>query len=349
MTDITILGAGIFGLSIAWACQKKGARVRVIDPGGPGAGASGGIVGALAPHTPDNWNDKKAFQFESLLMARAFWAEVEAASGLSAGYARIGRLQPIDTERALELSQGRIEKAAEFWQGQAVWNVLEAKSAPFDAAFLPATPTGFLAHDTLSARVHPRRACAALAAAIISQGGEVVTEGHFAGKVVHATGVAGLADLSAGLGKQAGNGVKGQGALVNLSATTMPQISAEGLHIVPHADGTTAIGSTSETTFSDPYSTDQLLEDVIARARRVLPALEGAEVIERWAGLRPRPATRARSPILGEHPVHDGQFIANGGFKIGFGMAPKVGEVMADLMLDGHDRVPQIFRPEALL
>ncbi|WP_412509844.1 FAD-dependent oxidoreductase, partial [Roseovarius sp. SYSU LYC5161] len=63
MADITVMGAGIFGLSCAWCCLKRGARVRVIDPGGPGAGASGGIVGALAPHVPENWNDKKAFQF----------------------------------------------------------------------------------------------------------------------------------------------------------------------------------------------------------------------------------------------------------------------------------------------
>jgi len=50
---------------------------------------------------------------------------------------------------------------------------------------------------------------------------------------------------------------------------------------------------------------------------------------------------------LGRHPVHDGQFIANGGFKIGFGMAPKIGSVMADLMLDGVDNIPDGFRPEA--
>ena len=41
MAEITIRGAGIFGLSIAWACSRRGARVRVIDPLGPGAGTSG--------------------------------------------------------------------------------------------------------------------------------------------------------------------------------------------------------------------------------------------------------------------------------------------------------------------
>lgn len=69
---MTVMGAGIFGLSIAWICLQRGARIRIVDPRGAGGGASGGVVGALAPHTPENWNDKKAFQFESLMMAAPF-------------------------------------------------------------------------------------------------------------------------------------------------------------------------------------------------------------------------------------------------------------------------------------
>ena len=102
MADITIYGAGIFGLSIAWSCVTRGATVQVIDPYGVGAGSSGGVVGALAPHTPENWNDKKQFQFESLIMANRYWGAVEQAGGLSTGYARSGRLQPINDDRALE-------------------------------------------------------------------------------------------------------------------------------------------------------------------------------------------------------------------------------------------------------
>ena len=70
-------------------------------------------------------------------------------------------------------------------------------------------------------------------------------------------------------------------------------------------------------------------------------------MLERWAGLRPRAATRA--PILGAWPGRDGQFIANGGFKIGFGMAPKVARVMADLVLDRTDGIPPALRVEASL
>jgi glycine oxidase len=341
MADVTVLGAGIFGLSIAWACLKRGARVQVIDPHGPGAGASGGVVGALAPHVPENWNDKKAFQFESLIMAEGFWREVQEVSGLSSGYARLGRLQPVPDDHALELARGRAESAQRLWQGQADWQVIRADGLEW----APVTPTGWLIHDTLTARMHPRQACAALVAAIRAKGGKVLSDGPHMGKVVHATGLAGLEELTAHHSRIVGNGVKGQGAVMAHAAPTLPQLFADALHIVPHQDGTTAIGSTSEREYDDPTSTDAQLDDVIARARAAVPALRDAPVIDRWAGVRPR--TRSRAPMLGPHPLHDGEFIANGGFKIGFGMAPKVAQVMADLVLDGDDHIPAAFRPEA--
>lgn len=343
MADITVKGAGIFGLSVAWACQSRGARVRVIDPGGPGAGASGGIVGALAPHVPEQWNAKKAFQFDSLIAAEGFWAEVAAVSGLSPGYARLGRLQPIADERQLALARERAETAAELWQGRAVWRVVRAAEYPF----APVTPTGWLIHDTLTARLHPRRACAALAAAIAARGGEITGDAAPRGRVIWATGVHDLACIGAQHPRAVGNGVKGQAVLLEFAAPHVPQIFAEGTHVVPHADGTVAIGSTSERDYDDPASTDARLDAVISRAVAAVPALQGARTLERWAGVRPR--SRSRAPMLGWHPLHPGALIANGGFKIGFGMAPMVGQVMADLALDGVDRIPAAFRPEASL
>ena len=65
------------------------------------------------------------------------------------------------------------------------------------------------------------------------------------------------------------------------------------------------------------------LGNVIDRAMRAVPVLHGARVIERWAGLRPRARTRA--PMLGAWPGRGGHYVVNGGFKIGFGVAPKVG------------------------
>ncbi len=344
MVDVTVRGAGIFGLSIAWTCARRGAKVQIVDPFGPGAGSSGGLVGALAPHVPENWNTKKAFQFESLIMAEPFWKQVEATGGVSPGYARLGRLQPIPDARGLELAQAREQTAASLWQGQANWRVRFIDQI---GAWCPPSPTGYVVHDTLSARMHPRRACAALVAALAVMGVEVTAEAPDKGQVVHATGLAGLQELSKAFGKTIGNGVKGQAALLRFDAGDVPQLFADAVHIVPHADGTLAIGSTSEREYDDPTSTDAALDDVLDRAMRAVPVLHGAEVIERWAGVRPR--SKSRAPMLGAHPLHKGQFIANGGFKIGFGMAPKVAEVMAELMLEGRDRIPQDFLPEASL
>lgn len=342
MVDVTVRGAGAWGLAVAYGCAAKGAAVRVVDPGGPGAGSSGGLVGALAPHVPENWNDKKQFQFESLAMGEAFWAEVARIGGEDPGYARTGRLQPIADDHALELARTRAKGAQALWHDQFAWEIVEATGD-----WAPVSPTGLLIRDGLTARMAPRRAVAALAAAVRALGGEIVTEAADEGKVVWATGAAGLLDLNAAFGKTVGAPIKGQSALLGYDAADLPQLFAGGVHIVPHADGTVAIGSTTERDFASPSACDDQLDAVIEAARAACPALRGAPVLERWAGLRPRAKTR--SPMLGAWPGRPDHYIANGGFKIGFGLAPKVGEVMAGLVLDGMAEIPPGFSVEANL
>jgi glycine/D-amino acid oxidase-like deaminating enzyme len=265
---------------------------------------------------------------------------VQAVAHLSPGYARLGRVQPIQDAAALDLARQREKTARQIWQDIAEWRV-----APAIGGWMPDSPTGHVIHDTLSARLHPRQACAALVAALRATDVEVQRNGTAEGRVIWATGVAGLEELNKARGVMVGNGVKGQAALLAYDARHQPQIFVDGLHIVPHEDGTAAIGSTSERDYDSPDDTDSQLDDIIARAVAAVPALAGAKVLERWAGLRPR--ARSRAPMLGVHPLHRDEFIANGGFKIGFGMAPKVAHVMADLVLDGVDTIPEGFRPEA--
>ncbi|SEW38671.1 glycine oxidase [Cognatiyoonia koreensis] len=341
--DVTVIGAGIFGLSIAYACVLRGAKVRVIDPGGVAAGASGGIVGALAPHVPEQWNAKKAFQFESLLQAYSFWADVEETTGMQTGYVRSGRIQPLADDAAVALARQRAETAQALWQGKAIWEVISAPKVSWS----PQSRTGLVIRDTLSALIHPRKATSALAAAVIAKGGDIATTDRCEGRIVWATGWQGLVEINAGHPRLIGNGVKGQAALFDFDASGEAQLYADGLHIVPHLDGTVAVGSTSERDFGEADSTDYLLDDVISRARTAFPVLENAPVISRWAGVRPR--SRSRAPMLGQHPFRPGEFVANGGFKIGFGMAPKVGDVMADLVLDGRVTYPEAFDVTASL
>ena len=342
--DLTIMGAGIFGLSIAWAATLRGAKVRVIDTRGIGAGSSGGPVGSLSPHVPEAWNAKKAFQLESLLMAESWWSAVEYASDLPTGYGRTGRLQPLADARAVEIAMARQTGAETLWQGQAVWQVIPTTGAHWQ----PQSPSGFMVRDTLTARLNPVLALAALAAAIKKSGGEIfIGTDQPEGPTLWATGADGLADLSAALAQPAGSAVKGQALLLLHDAKNQPQLFVDGLHIVPHANGTVAIGSTSEPTWTDPQETDHQLDTLHQKAILACPSLANAPILSRWAGLRPR--AKSRAPMLGEWPNRPGHFIANGGFKIGFGMAPKVAEVMAGLVLDGQDTIPPEFLVKASL
>ena len=332
------------GLSIAWACTLRGAKVCLVDPNGPAFGSSGSIVGALSPHVPERWEPKKQFQLESLLMAQDFWDRVTEHGGLRTGYMRTGRLQPIATNNVLKLSQTRSEAAKMLWKGHAQWSVIPSDPAnPWE----PRSPTGMLIHDNLSAHMHPRMACAALVAALQSKGVEVVTDAPDVGQTIWATGAQGLADLSQEYQHEVGAGEKGQAALLKFDMPNAPQLYADYLHVIPHENGTVGVGSTSERYFDDQKSTDEQLEDIIDRIRIALPVLADAPVIERWAGLRPR--SRTRAPMLGELPDRPDHFVANGGFKIAFGLAPKIAEVMADLVLEGRNNIPDIFNIHASL
>lgn len=347
MADIEIFGAGIFGLSIAYCCARRGCKLRVIEKHDIGAGASGGFLGALAPHTPHQWNPKKQFQFESLVMASDWWTEVTDISGMNPVYQRHGRLQPIPNQNALALARQRQVDAKNNWKRKAEWQIIDAKGD-----WMPHSATGYAIFDTLSASIKPVEALHGLAAAIRSLGGIIdVGKAHGEGAdiQIHATGHAGLQELSKTLGHEIWQGERGEAALLHCPVTGREQIFVDGIHLVPHSDKTLAIGSTSERLSRDgPAIGNSLkLHDLIAQAKHGLPQIRHAKLLKQWAGLRPR--TPSRLPILGPYPGKPGHFIANGGFKIGFGLAPLVGEVVADLVLSGHNRIPLEFLPSSFL
>lgn len=359
MADICVVGAGVMGLSVAWACARRGARVVICEAAHPGAGASGGLVGALAPHAPEGWNAAKAFQRDALLMAGHWWAEAARAGGRDPGHARLGRLQPVQDAAALARAEARAAGAAAHWGGVAEWRLVRAEGWP---GLVPESATGWLIHDTLSARIAPRAALACLLAALAARGAELRCGAPFppapgvdgaggaggaslphARAVVWATGVAGLAALRGPDGAPWGGGIKGQAALLAHVAEGAAQISAPGLHVVPHAGGHVAIGSTTERDWQEAGATDAALDAVIARARALVPALRHAPVVARWAGLRPRgPGGRA---VAGPLPGLPGHWVANGGFKTGFALAPALGEALAEALLEEGEGPPEAFRP----
>ena len=330
------------GLTLAWHCLNLGAAVRVIDPNGIAKGASGGIVGALAPHVPENWNIKKQFQLESLRYSQKFWRAVDNISGLKSGYKRTGRLQPLMDEASVTLAKKRKETAKDLWQNFATWEIIDT-SKEWELM----SPTGFWIFDTLSALIHPKLACLSLAKALNKKGCEFLLEGKNQGKVIWATGVHDLSRISQNLEKNFGNGVKGQAALFKLKKPKSAQLFADTLHFIPHLDGTLAVGSTSENSFEHSDTNDGNLQALIIKASNILPELKGKDPICTWANVRPR--ARSRAPVLGEHPLYPSEFIMNGGFKIGLGMAPQMGKVFSEFLLQNVNNIPTEFLPSVSL
>ena len=206
--------------------------------------------------------------------------------------------------------------------------------------------TGKWVFDTLSARINPTEACFSLARAIQKKGG--VFEPHLKKypniRTVWATGVHDLERISKFTNVEFRTAVKGQAALFNLNRVDYPQVYANSIHFVPHSNGTFAVGSTSENEFSSSTATDERLERLIENSMSIIPELRRLEPIKRWADVRPR--SESRAPIIGKHPIIEGDYIVNGGFKIGLGMAPKLASLLITLIFDGTDQVPEAFKPK---
>ena len=360
--DITIVGGGIFGLSIAHALRGSGARVLLLERRRCGAGSSGGLLGALMPHVPDQWNEKKQFQFEALSSMPSHITALEAETGVETGYARLGRIMPVRTENDVVHAMAREAQSLDHWHTQHTGYSFRYMREMDSPTWLnPSAAALGHVHDTLAARISPRGYLAALQAAVssgvtIREGesfisfadGQVTTSAGIVptSRVVLAAGYETFALLS-GTNPGAGSGIKGQSALLRLERPLPEPLPAviydDGIYIVPHAKDLVAVGSTSEREWTRPDETDHLLEEMLSKALFLCPALAGATVVERWAGVRPK--ARKRDPMLGALDEVPGLYIATGGFKISFGIAHLVGRIMADMLLDRplHRPLPPSF------
>ncbi|OWV69971.1 D-amino-acid oxidase [Rhizobium sp. R634] len=346
--DLLIVGGGIMGLWAAVHAERRGIGTLLTDAGRLGGGASGGLLGALMPHMPDRWSEKKQFQFDALVSLEAEITALEAETGLSAGYRRSGRLIPLPKPHLNRIARGHSEDAERHWRAgerRFHWHVLE-KPPVDDWVEASAGESGFV-HDTLAGRVAPRSLISALVAflqrakhvRIIENaevadldpdrgtaeiGGETVTFGRCILAAGHRS-FPQLQDLTSGLKQPLGQPVKGQAALLKAEIDpALPTIFLDGLYVVAHEGGHAAIGSTSENRFGDPMSTDAQLDALIEAARAIVPDLRCAPVVERWAGLRPKAIDR--DPMVGRHPEHPRLIALTGGFKVSFGLAHRLAE-----------------------
>ncbi|OBZ93170.1 D-amino acid oxidase [Pararhizobium polonicum] len=348
MADLLIVGGGIMGLWAAVMAERAGLKTVLVERDRIGAGASGGVLGALMPYMPDRWDIKKQFQFDALVSLEAEIAGLEAQTGMSAGYRRSGRLMPLPKPHLRTIALRHEQDALAHWRQdgkQFFWHVQDDPAA----AGWPeseAMASGVVL-DTLAARVDPRRLLAVLAQFLRQSRHVRIEEGRALGGLDPVAGKATFRDgqslsfgtciLAAGVqsfphldalehmpaSTSSGTAVKGQAAVLKADIdSALPVIFMDGLYVVPHDNGLVAVGSTSENSFAEPLSNDVLLEDLLMRARAVVPLLRDAPIVERWAGLRPKAI--GRDPMVGRHPDHERLYTLTGGFKISFGLAHRL-------------------------
>lgn len=363
--DLLIAGGGVMGLWTALFAARKGLSVRLVERAFIGAGASGGVLGALMAHLPDRWNAKKAYQFAALVSLEDEIAALEAETGLSAGYRRSGRFIPLWKPHNRANALGQAQDARTVWKTSDrafAFEVLD--TSPIQDWPVAEVMTHGVIYDHLAARLSPRGLLAALKAALERYPDVTITEGVGLASIEPAAGLArhddgtslafGHCVLAAGVGafpllqtltplaKPAGVGVKGQAALLKAAVDpAFPVIFADGLYIVPHDNGLVAIGSTSENTFDDAKGTDEQLEALIDKARAMAPVLADAPVVERWAGLRPKAV--GREPMVGRHPDHANVSLMAGGFKVSFGLAHALARAVLNEIEGGTLDVPPSF------
>lgn len=363
---LLIIGGGIMGLWAAVKAERLGIDTLLVDAGRIGSGASGGLLGALMPHMPDRWSDKKQFQFDALLSLEAEIATVEAETGLSAGYRRCGRIIPLPKPHLVDIAERHQQDALTNWNKdgrQFHWHRLDAP--PVDGwVAAEAGDAGFV-HDTFAAKVSPRALMAVLehylhqarhvrvleqcgVSDLNSGGTATLSNGHqiHFGHAMVSAGHHSFPMLTHALGLPAeprlGQPVKGQAALLDAGVDpAMPVVFLNGLYVVPHEDGTVAIGSTSEEEFDDAGATDAKLDALIAQARQIVPQLSGAKIIERWAGLRPKAI--GREPMVGCYPDYSKIIALTGGFKVSFGLAHRLADAALNALMEKPLDVPVSF------
>ncbi|MGI9477252.1 MAG: NAD(P)/FAD-dependent oxidoreductase [Hyphomicrobiaceae bacterium] len=364
--DLLVVGGGVQGLWVARAAIAAGLRVAVVEAEHCGAGASGGVLGALMPHVPTGWSEKKQFQLLALADLEHQAGRLAEETGLDTGYARCGRVMPIRAKGFLDQFESRRAASWRHWRTALHRYELDLLASDALADWLaPEAAQLGIFWDPLAARIDPERYIAALKAALqphcdIFEGAafadyDVETRrvacagGHpdlIADRIVLAAGYQTFALVERLTDLAMGAGVKGQAVVLAAELPAQrPIIYDDGMYIVAHTDNLCAIGSTTEPDWTDARSVDDALAAKLEHARRICPPLRDAPVVASWAGVRPQSA--ARDPIVGQLLPDSPIYIASGGFKITLGIAHTAAHELVDGIVHGRapSRLPASFAP----
>ncbi|GAB2625960.1 putative thiamine biosynthesis oxidoreductase ThiO [Paractinoplanes abujensis] len=325
MSDITVVGGGIIGLSIAWRLVRRGADVTVLDGGDEGAWHV--AAGMLAPGGESEHEDPALIAL--LERSAQLWPAYVRELGVDVGYDDTGTL-------GLALTADDLAQRARLWTRQQLPLLRPSELRELEPALSPRVRAGVLAPR--ETQVDPRKVVHALRERL---GTRIVVKR-----------VESLADVdsrqvvvAAGCGTAALTGlpirpVKGQVLRLRGEPGLLRHV-LDGceVYIVPRADGEVVVGATQEER-ADRLVTAGGVHELLRAALELVPGLAEFELAETTVGHRP--GTPDNAPLLGR--LDDRVIVAAGHFRNGILLAPVTADLVAGLVLDGLD-TPGDFAP----
>jgi glycine oxidase len=101
-------------------------------------------------------------------------------------------------------------------------------------------------------------------------------------------------------------------------------------YLVPRLDGRILAGSTTEQAGYTKEVTADGAHEVLSHALEIAPAVASLEIVDSWAGLRPRADDDL--PVLGPCEI-EGLFYATGHYRNGILLAPLTGQLIAEAII----------------
>jgi glycine oxidase len=346
--DVIVFGAGISGLSAAREMSRRGLKVAVLERDHPCSHASSAAAGILVSRGVVRSEVAGRMFYTRSLESYAEWTGMLAKES--------GREVPLRTgdDWCLFCHGGRADR---FRQR------LEKECDPSRWEEVRELPVGL--RDSVSPRLWrifrfpeerwcvPDDLMRALLGATVAAGARVVgdcgeaairdvdgiwrvdtADARFEAPVAIAAAGPWTGRILAKLGWDANLvSVRGQLALVpRLHALDAMVHLEDTFYAVPRGEYT-LVGATVEHGEWAESTTEKGLAELQSRVRTRLPRLDLAKATKVWGGLRPR--TRDRVPHLGW--LEPGRLlVASGHYRSGISMAPRNGQVVADLVAGGQ-------------
>lgn len=349
MVRVAIIGCGIVGASIAFELSKfPELKVTVFDKQPPAQGSTGAALGVLMgviSHKTKgrNWHLRET----SLQRYETLIPELEAATGRKIPFNKQGILmlcsEGEDLSKWEKLAATRKSQGwkLELWEVERVrefcphldlnHNIIAGIYSPQDRQVDPTTLTLALVDAS-------QRNGVIFEFGVEVVGAQMADSGKFDRLIVSAG--LGSAAVSASLNQLVDiRPVLGQALHLRLknplgNPDFAPVITCDDVHIVPLANQECWVGATVEfpENGGEVQANADMLDEVMARAIALCPALAEAQIIRKWSGLRPRPEGRP-APIIEALPSNSKVLIASGHYRNGVLLAPATARSIREMIL----------------